>query len=427
MKTNSRAICAQLLFAVLEQGQSLRENLPAVQHKLAAKDRAWVQEMTFGVLRQLPLLQSWLRPMLNKPLKGQSKIIELLLLVGIYQLVFSRVSPHAAISETVNACEELENPRLKGLVNAVLRNVQRTPPAIPDNPKLTAGLPGWLYKTIQQAYPAEQQAIIDACNNKAPLWLRVNRSKLSLAKFSQALSDAGVAVQHSDQHPDAVIVPSCDVTSLPGFAQGWFAVQDGAAQLAAHYPNAQAGERVLDACAAPGGKTCHIIESVKGQLSVTALDSDAKRLKRVSDNLSRLGHQATLVHGDASTTQWWDGELFDRILIDAPCSATGVIRRHPDIRWLRQATDIEQLIGLQKQILANLWSLLKPGGHLLYATCSIVPGENRQQIEDFLASHQDASLLSLPHNGGVAGPGRQILPGEQQMDGFYYALLLKSS
>ena len=427
MKYNIRAICANLLFRVLEQGQSLREQLPAAQASLTEKDKAWVQEVTYGVLRHLPLLQFWLRPMLSKPLKGKNKVIEHLLLVGLYQLNFTRVSAHAALSETVNACVTLKAPSLKGLVNAILRNAQRQTLPQPEDGAVQNGLPNWLYQHISQAYGERAADVFNAMQHKAPLWLRVNRARVTHQDFLQALTEQQLDFSLSEQHPDAVILNQfADITRLPGFAQGWFSVQDGAAQLAAAYLNPQAGERVLDACAAPGGKTGHIAELAPEISELIALDSEASRLERVKENLQRLGHQASIICADAGAIDsWWDGKPFDRILLDAPCSATGVIRRHPDIRWLRKAFDIPALVELQQQILNALWQTLKPGGHLLYATCSILPQENCQQIERFLQQHTDACLLPLP-GSDAESVGRQILPGEQQMDGFYYAMLLKS-
>ena len=217
------------------------------------------------------------------------------------------------------------------------------------------------------------------------------------------------------------------ITTLPGFAEGWFSVQDGAAQLAAPLLDAQPGERILDCCAAPGGKSAHILERTTGLAQLIALDSEASRLTRMTENLQRLQLHANLVCADAAELDsWWDGNCFDRILLDAPCSATGVIRRHPDIRWLRKSADIEVLQALQYKILTNLWRTLKPGGTLVYATCSVLPDENTGQISRFLQEHSEAQLQAIQPGETIEQPGRQILPGEQQMDGFYYARLLKS-
>ena len=219
----------------------------------------------------------------------------------------------------------------------------------------------------------------------------------------------------------------CDITQLPGYQQGWFAVQDGAAQLAASYLEAKPNDVILDCCAAPGGKTCHILEVEPNLGSITALEVDPLRAKRIEENFTRLGHQGNILVADASQPEeWWNGEKFDRILLDAPCSATGIIRRHPDIKWLRKAKDIEVLAGLQQQILKKVWHLLKPGGTLLYATCSILSEENSQQISDFIANTADANLDPSFNQDSDHQVGLQILPGQQKMDGFYYARLLKS-
>lgn len=428
-KANLRADCAWVLFQILECGVSSRECLGKAQPRHSPRDRAWMQEMTMGTLRQLPQLQLWLRDLLNKPLKGNKKILEHLLLLGLYQLAFTRVSDHAAVGETVDAAKVLGGDSLKGLINGVLRTFQREGDdrEVSDDPRVRSGLPKWIFKAIQAAYPDNANDVIDATNSVAPIWLRVNKRKISRDAYAQKLRDNDVAFSVSDFHTDGILLTQrTDVTSLPGFEEGEFAVQDGAAQLAAHYLAPQDGDRILDCCAAPGGKTGHIIESANVKTCI-ALDSDAYRLKRVHENMQRLGHSPTVMTGDASQPDsWWDGEQFDRILLDAPCSATGVIRRHPDIRWLRKSSDITELVALQAKILEALWATLKPGGTLLYATCSILPQENTQQIAAFLAHHDDASLLPLNNSETTSKPGRQILPAEQQMDGFYYARLLKS-
>ncbi|WP_421133044.1 16S rRNA (cytosine(967)-C(5))-methyltransferase RsmB [Alteromonas sp. A079] len=428
---NLRADCAWVIYQILEHGKSSREILDKVQRRHPPKDNAWIQEMSLGVMRRLPILQTWLRSLLDKPLKGNKKIIEHLILLGLYQLAFSRVSKHAAVGETVSAASYLGAPALKGLVNAVLRNFQRDDIAGKpiDDEIIASGLPKWLYKSIAEAYGENTKQVIDATNGMAPIWLRVNVQQTSKAAFIAKLDDANIGYALSEAHNDAIILEGrSDITSLPGFDDGHFAVQDGAAQLAAYYLDAQPNERVLDCCAAPGGKTGHIMERTPSVSYCLALDADAKRLTRVEENMTRLKHSVDIKQGDAAGTDgWWDGEMFDRILLDAPCSATGVIRRHPDIRWLRKSSDIDTLVSLQGEILRNLWKTLKPGGTLLYATCSILPKENSAQIRAFLESEPSAHLSTIVESETTTAPGRQILPGEQQMDGFYYARLVKSS
>jgi len=428
---NLRADCAWVIYQILEQGKSSRECLERVQRRHNARDNAWLQEMSLGVMRRLPILQHWLRTLLDRPLKGNKKVVEHLILLGLYQLNFSRVSKHAAVGETVAAASYLNAAGLKGLVNAVLRNFQREELASKpvDDAIINSGLPKWLFKAIEHAYGSDAENIRCETNAMAPIWLRVNTLQTSLAAFTEALSNAGVEYTLSEHHSDAVILTHReDITALPGFEKGHFAVQDGAAQLAAHYLSPQANERILDCCAAPGGKTGHIVERASSTEYVLALDADAGRLKRVEENMTRLKHKVDIKQGDATDpSSWWDGKLFDRILLDAPCSATGVIRRHPDIRWLRKANDIDNLAQLQRRILDTLWNLLKPGGTLLYATCSILPKENVTQIAQFLADTPDAKLSPITKTETVEKPGRQIRPGEQQMDGFYYARLVKSA
>ena len=427
---NLRADAAKVLHQILEEGQSARECLPAAQIPLKDQDKAWLQEMVYGVLRNLPILQFWLRQLLDKPLKNRFKIVEQLIMVGFYQLAFSRVSQHAAVSETVAACQPLNTHAMKGLVNAILRTFIReeySQQAAP-NEQVASGLPKWLYKKLEVEYQQNFADLIANMQLKAPIWLRVNTQIISLQQFSEKLEAAQIVFTLSATHPEAIILSKgYDITALPGFSEGCFAVQDGAAQLAAHYLGAKQDESILDCCAAPGGKTCHIIESQPKISKITALEIDSRRAEKIQENLQRLKHNADVIIGDASSPDtWWDGKLFDRILLDAPCSATGIIRRHPDIKWLRKAKDIEVLVDLQQQILDAIWPLLKSGGSMLYATCSILPEENHLQISDFLSRTPNALLDSSFGNDDEGKPGKQILPGEQQMDGFYYARLVKS-
>jgi len=427
---NLRADAAKVLHQILEEGQSARECLPLAQLPHKEQDKAWLQEMVYGVLRNLPILQFWLRQLLDKPLKNRFKIVEQLIMLGFYQLAFSRVSQHAAVSETVAACQPLNTLAMKGLVNAILRTFLRDEMSQQEAPnkQIASGLPKWLYKKLEAEY---KDVFVDLSTNmqlKAPIWLRVNTRKISHEHFTEELKKASVEFTDSPGHPEAfILLKGYDVTSLPGFDSGWFAVQDGAAQLAAHYLKPEQGESILDCCAAPGGKICHIIELEPNISKTVALEIDEKRALKIKENLVRLGHDADIVVGDASMPEkWWDGRLFDRVLLDAPCSATGIIRRHPDIKWLRKAKDIDVLVNLQKQILDAIWPLIKPGGTMLYVTCSILPEENHLQIRDFLSRTDNALIDKTFYNDSVDSPGKQILPGDQQMDGFYYARLLKS-
>lgn len=424
---NVRAAAAQVIYQVVDQGQSLSTALPAAQQQIKERDQALLQEICYGVLRWLPRLESITQKLMDKPLKGKQRVFHHLILVGLYQLGYMRIPAHAAVAETVNATRNLKKPQLRGLVNAILRNYQRqqqeldTQAVSHDAGKY--GHPSWLLKLLKQAYPNDVDAICAANNTKAPMWLRVNRQHHNRDEYRKLLDAEGIATELHPQAGDALrLLSPCDVYKLPGFEQGWVSVQDAAAQLAIEYLQPQAGELILDCCAAPGGKTAHILEHVPSA-QVVAIDCDEHRLARVHDNLQRLNLQAKVLCADARyPDKWWDGDKFDRILLDAPCSATGVIRRHPDIKWLRRGEDIAALAQLQAEIFDAMWLQLKSGGTLVYATCSITPQENRDQVSAFLARTADATLVGSE----ATNPGRQILPGEENMDGFYYAVLQKA-
>jgi 16S rRNA (cytosine967-C5)-methyltransferase len=424
---NVRAVAANILFQVVDKGQSLSSALPLGQQQVKPRDQALLQEICFGALRILPRLESVASELMDKPLKGKQRVFHHLILVGLYQIGHMRIPAHAAVGETVEATKTLKGPKLRGLINAVLRNYQRNQEEL-DQKSVSHnagkyGHPSWLLKLLQQSYPEQWQSIVEANNMKAPMWLRVNHQHLPRDDYQALLKNEGI---DSTPHPEAQdalkLAAPCDVTKLPGFEKGWVSVQDAAAQLSINYLQPQDGELILDCCAAPGGKTAHILERTKDS-QVVAIDCDETRLKRVHDNLKRLNLQAKVVCGDARTPQeWWQGEQFDRILLDAPCSATGVIRRHPDIKWLRRADDIEALAKLQREIFDAMWQQLKVGGTLVYATCSITPQENKDQVIAFLARTENAELIGSDKEN----PGRQILPGEHDMDGFYYAVLQKT-
>lgn len=424
---NVRAVAAQVIYQVVDQGQSLSTALPLAQQKIASRDGALLQEICFGVLRYLPRLESITKSLMEKPLTGKLRVFHYLLLVGLYQLHFMRIPAHAAVAETVNATLPLKKKQLRGLINAVLRGYQREKEQL-DKASIAQESgqychPSWLLKILQNAYPEQWPQIVEANNEKAPMWLRVNSIYHDRDSYRALLDEVGIATQI---HPEAKyalkLLSPCDVKQLPGFELGWVSVQDAAAQLCIDYLKPKAGELILDCCAAPGGKTCHILEQ-QPDAKVIAMDIDEIRLSRVQENLQRLNLKAQTLCGDARYPKtWWQGELFDRILLDAPCSATGVIRRHPDIKWLRRAQDITQLVSLQSEIIDAMWAQLKSGGTLVYATCSITPQENKEQIATFLTKHNDAILQT----GTIKEPGRQILPGQDAMDGFYYAEIKKA-
>ncbi|MBV7315566.1 16S rRNA (cytosine(967)-C(5))-methyltransferase RsmB [Shewanella sp. NIFS-20-20] len=424
---NIRALAAKAVYDVLERGVSLSVALPQQQQALAnGKDKALLAEICYGVMRALPQLDNCVSDCLSKPFKGKQRIIYQLLLVGCYQLYFTRIPAHAAISETAEACRQLKFEGMVKVVNGVLRTIQRNETPLSEaNDTLKFNTPAWIIKRLQQAYPDDWQAVIEQSHQRPPMWLRNNRRGQTRDAYLAQLQQADISAS-AGSSPDAILLESPkDVALLPHFFDGAVSVQDGAAQWAATLLAPQDGELVLDACAAPGGKSCHLLE--QADINLVAVDFDEARLQRVKDNLQRLQLSAEVIHGDAANIDaWWQGNKFDRILLDAPCSATGVIRRHPDIKWLRKSQDIEELAQLQRQILDHCWQWLQPGGQLLYATCSILPQENAQQIQAFLERTKDATLLPIAQQS-PAEIGWQILPGTQGMDGFYYAILQKSA
>ncbi len=433
-RTSVRAEAARALAPVLQGQASLNTTLPAALAALPSRDHGLLQALCYGTLRHGPRLQSVLEQLLKRPLPASEAPVHAALLLGIYQINEMRVPDHAAVTETVQAVRLLGRPRLTGMVNGVLRNFSRDSKTLlnraTQDPAGEHAHPRWLIESLQQDWPQEYTQILAANNQPGPMTLRINGRRTTREAWLTRAREAGIEATPA-QSPDMAVklASAMDVNALPGFTEGEVSVQDAAAQWAAHLLVVEPGMRVLDACAAPGGKTGHLLERAPDGTEVLALDADAARLARVEDNLQRLGLPAQLTCGDLAQPQdWWDDRPFDRILLDAPCSGTGVIRRHPDIKYLRRASDIPALAARQAELLAAAWSLLAPGGQLLYATCSIFHAENREIIEAFLAEHSEASSLTLPETLGQAcGPGRQILPGEQDMDGFFYALLRRSS
>jgi 16S rRNA (cytosine967-C5)-methyltransferase len=365
-------------------------------------------------------------------LKQKDSDIHALLLSGVYQLRYLDTPPHAAINETVAATVALKKDWAKGLVNAVLRNVQRQGDELTQslNEWQRAAHPQWLYGKLQKNYPPDIASIIAANNDKGPLTLRVNARKTSREDYLQQLNDAGIAAQVcADTASGIRLDTATDVTALPGWNEGVVSVQDASAQLAGELLPLASHQRVLDACAAPGGKTAHLLER-EPSLQLTAIDIDAKRLMRVKETLARLQLPAAeCIDADVGIIdEWWNGKMFDRILLDAPCSATGVIRRHPDIKLLRTPKDIEKLAIVQLRLLTQLWETLADDGYLLYATCSVLPQENSAVIAAFLKERADAEEVEIDERHGMKQlHGRQRLPEVNGGDGFYYALLRKRS
>ena len=427
----ARSAAALALKAVLAQKQSLDGSIAHHSKHLANNDISLSKALCFGVLRHYETLNAQIAPLLEKPLRNKDYDIYALLLIGAYQLSAMRMPAYAALDSVVKASRELKKPWGSGLINAVLRKLQSQEP-MDFSAQVKSEHPHWLFDAIQQAWPERAQAIFTANNTEPPLCIRVNLQKTRRDDYLQQLSDAGIEASIGKLAESAIYLhdkPS-DITMLPGFSAGFCSVQDEAAQMAAYLLDAKPQSRILDACAAPGGKTCHILERLDNQAAVTALDIDANRLLRVTENLERLQLSATLKTADiVDVDTWWQGQPFDSILCDAPCSATGVIRRHPDIKQLRQASDIEQLAELQLQILQALWHVLKPGGTLLYATCSIMPQENSRVIAQFCALQADCqeTKIDLPASDTwlACEYGWQFFPQAMGHDGFYYARLEK--
>ncbi|MBC3410578.1 16S rRNA (cytosine(967)-C(5))-methyltransferase RsmB [Pseudomonas sp. SWRI51] len=429
---NPRLAAARALAAVLSGKASLNSSLPAQLDKVDERDRGLTQDLAFGTARWQPRLDLLAAQLLQKPFKAADADVQALLLVGLYQLFYTRIPAHAAIGETVGCADKLKKPWAKALLNAVLRRAQREGQellaSMERDPVVRTAHPRWLQKSLKAFWPEQWEAICAANNAHPPMILRVNRRHHSRDAYLALLAEAGIGASACQYSRDGIVLAeACDVRGLPGFAEGWVSVQDEAAQLSADLLELAPGQRVLDACCAPGGKTCHLLEAEAGLAQMVAIDLEAKRLTRVRENLERLQLDAELIACDArDTASWWDGKPFQRILLDAPCSATGVIRRHPDIKLTRQAEDIPALAALQGELLDALWPTLEVGGMLLYATCSSLPTENTEVIAAFLARTPGARELDLATEAGLRQPhGRQLLAQEGGHDGFYYAKLIK--
>lgn len=429
-----RAAAAGVVHAVRVEGRSLTAALAQAAATVPARDQPLLAELCYGTLRLLPRLEALIAILLARPLRRADRILNALMAVGLYQLVSTRIPAHAAVAATVDATRALGRARAAGLVNAALRRFQREREQLLsrvgtalDDPAL---LPDWLVQRLQAAWPEHWRRIVAVSNQHPPMALRVNRLRQPRAAYAEALAAAGIAARPLAGLDTALLLDTpVPVQRLPGFAEGRVSVQDAAAQCAAVLLDPQAGERVLDACAAPGNKTGHLLEHAGGELSLTAVDVDAERLAPLRENLARLGLGARVLAADArDAAADWPGAPYDAMLLDAPCSATGVIRRHPDIKYLRREADIPALAATQDALLAALWPLLRRGGRLLYATCSVLPEENQQRVGAFLAARADARELALTLPAGIGealpcAPGVQLLPTADGGDGFYFALL----
>lgn len=419
-QTNPRTTAARILQRVLYQGESLSAAL------LDSED-SMVRDLCYGSLRWHEPLSAIINELLSKQLKKKDKDVECLIRVGLYQIIYQKTPDHAAVGETVSALKGLKKPWAKNLVNAVLRNYIREQENLQKEVQkrqvVKYAFPQWLIHEIKKSWPDNWENILHESNQRAPMTLRVNLKQQTRNEYLEKLQKDNIDAKALNGVATAIkLAKPCNVYDLPGFEKGDVSVQDGAAQLASILLDCKDDMTVLDACAAPGGKTGHILESAKN-LEVIAIDNSETRLERVTQNLQRLKLNATVITADAlDTEQYAKNKLFDRILLDAPCSATGVIRRHPDIKVLRRKTDIDELRQLQSKMLDALWEKLKPEGILLYATCSILPEENEQQIKAFTKRHDNAEIMPITKAQEL---GWQIFPGEESMDGFYFAKLKK--
>ncbi|MCZ6537851.1 MAG: 16S rRNA (cytosine(967)-C(5))-methyltransferase RsmB [Gammaproteobacteria bacterium] len=430
-----RAAAARTLSAILG-GRSLDAAMSRFEPPV--EQVALYKALVYHSVRWQPRLSRLAGLLLDRPLRARDRVIDALLQVGLCQLSVMNAADHAAVSETVNAARDLGKPGLAGLVNGVLRKYLRVRDTLEAeldrDPVAASAHPGWMLDVLREDWPERWREIVDGGNLQAPMWLRVNRTRISARDYLQELNDRGHEATLSAWVDDGIrLDKACAVEELPGFGQGRVSVQDGASQLASQLLAPVAGQRVLDACAAPGGKTGHLLELAGGDIDLLALDRDSQRLRKVDETLERLGWTAATRTADAASPgDWWDGKPFQRILLDTPCSGSGVIRRHPDIKLLRRRSDIDDLAGRQKALLDGLWPTLDRGGLMLYCSCSVYRQENQQQIDRFVNSHSDAELLPLSDRlrgrfGDGRGPGFQVFPGEEEMDGFFYAVLRKSS
>ena len=412
---NIQLAATQIVQQVLVDGRNLNQALDESLSKKSGwepSQRAAVQDLSYGTLRFYGELNAALGALLHQPITDGR--IRHLLLVALYQLQYNSAAQYAVVDHAVRAAATL-NPKVRGLVNAILRNFLRCKPQVQTKDRYNH--PDWWIDELRTQYGEEvSTAILEAGNGRPPMTLHVNQRRIAPEGYLVLLSERGIMARQIGLDALQLEKP-VSVDRLPGFFEGLVSVQDAGAQLAARFLNAERGMRVLDACAAPGGKTAHILEL--SDVELVALDKDEKRLQRVKENLQRLGLAAKLLAGDAATPAgWWDGRPFDRILADVPCSASGVVRRHPDIKWLRRREDIASFAIQQEEILQSLWNLLSPGGMLLYATCSVFKQENQDVVGRFLARTPQACLMGLP--------SQQLLPNDRH-DGFFYALLQKTA
>jgi len=428
---NPRWIALQVMLKLLDQGRSLDDIFNSDWFRsltVSRRDLGLSRELAFGLCRWYHALSPMLRQRLQKPIRARDRDIEIILLLGLYQLLVMKTEAHAAVNETVKLTLAQKKKWARGLVNAVLRTVIRQK-VVCDGEQQARSYPEWMMARIEADWGDQADEMLLQGNQRPPMTLRVHGDRSDVEEMVVTLAANGIGASRHTKVETAIVLESpCDVTQLPGFEAGRLSVQDASAQIAASLLVCDPGARVLDACAAPGGKTAHLLQRYPN-IEVDALDSSESRLERLRENLHRIGHSARVLVADAADLDsWFDGNPYDCILADLPCSASGVIRRHPDIKLLRRESDIMPLLAQQHKIIDALWSALKPGGKMLYSTCSVFKDENEAQIARFLERHADAAEITLQQaNWGEQRPhGRQILSGSHNMDGFYYALLSKS-
>jgi len=442
---SARQVAIKVITNILLEHGSLSTQLARHQTDVANEHIPLLKELCFGVCRQYPTLNSVALSLLAHPFEEKDTDLYATLLLGLYQLTYMNTPDHAAVHETVEACRLLKKDWATKLMNAVLRRYQREEHEILDNlssmPSIEYNQPKWLVKRINKHWPDDLEQIIEASNTHPPMCIRVNESRVSRETYQKMLKDKGIESEAGKFSTSALYLQiAVRVGQLPNFEEGFASVQDEAAQLSAHILSPKSGEKILDACAAPGGKTGHLLEkgnnSENEGVELTAVELEPWRMEKIESNLERLGYSAHLICADAGDLDaWWEGEQFDKILLDVPCSATGVIRRNPDIKINRKPADINELVVIQREILTQVWKTLKPGGFMLYATCSFMPEENEYQVNQFLETQLDANEVKLNTLNNDAkiewgievSHGRQMFPTLESHDGFYYCLLQKAS
>ena len=436
---NARLTAANILHQVAQHGRSLQDVFnEQVPSDCSSTNHGLIKELVYGVLRIRSQLTFISNKLLNSPLKNKDALVLELICIGIYQLLAHATADYASVSETVNAAKSCKQPWAPSLVNKLLRRFQAEKTTFIEQlkhaPEETLyAHPKWLLSALKSAWPSQWQAIAEANNTQPPMSLRVNEQQQNRSSYLQKLTASDLLAKITKLNSTGITLDKpTPINRIPDFQQGSCSIQDLAGQQVISFLDLKPGQRVLDACAAPGGKTCHMLEAEKNLERLVAIDQDPTRMLKIKENINRLQlphNNLQLVLADIThTKEWWDGSAFDRILVDAPCSATGVIRRHPDIKLLRRETDIQLQVQLQNRILNNLWPLLKKGGRLVYTTCSILPAENQQLIQQFLKEHKDAKEIKHEVSWALAtNPGYQLLPGNNyNTDGFYYATLTKS-